>query len=250
MKKTLSIGQNLIQLDAVDSTNNYAKLLLSNAAPDEGTVIMANEQTAGRGQAGNTWYSQAGKNLTVSLILYPDFLDADKQFYLNMAMALAVKDFCESVLSDDVKIKWPNDIYYANNKLGGMLIENTINGGKIATSIIGIGLNVNQVEFDENLPNPISLAMVSTLNFNLQDLSARLCQHLQKYYQQLQQLHFNFLDKGYTDSLYRYQQTHEFKKGEQIFKGEINGVTKEGKLLIHSGGRELKFAFKEVEYVL
>lgn len=244
------IGKNIIELDMVDSTNNFAKNLLSNSSPLEGTVITAKEQFAGRGQMGNAWQTEPGKNLTMSVIVYPAFLEAERQFFLNMAAALAVKDFCEFILKDEIRIKWPNDIYYHNKKLGGILIENAVNGAQITSSVIGIGINVNQVEFDESLPNPVSFAQIQSSPYKIDDLIGDLCSFLEKYYLQLKQRHFNFLDKAYTESLYRYQQTFQFRKGEQSFRGEINGVTKEGKLIIHSNNKELKFGFKEVEYVI
>ena len=254
MTNTLFIGKNLIELDSVDSTNSFAREMLQNSKPIEGTVIMAKEQFAGRGQMGNTWNTEAGKNITMSVVLYPEQLDADKQFFLNMAVALAVKDFCEFVLLDEIKIKWPNDIYYHDKKLGGILIENTLSGTQITSAIIGIGINVNQEIFDASLPNPTSLLQIKKLGdspgYDIHKLVEELCAYLEKYYLQLKQQHYNFLDKGYTEALYRYQQTHEFKRGESIFKGEINGVTKDGKLIIHSGTKELRFGFKEVEYII
>jgi BirA family biotin operon repressor/biotin-[acetyl-CoA-carboxylase] ligase len=250
MAEPLFTGKNLVELDSVDSTNNFAKNLLSTSAPVEGTIILAKEQFAGRGQAGNTWKTEPGMNLTASLILYPDFLEIDRQFFLNMAIALAVKDFCEYVLNDEVKIKWPNDIYYHNKKLGGILIENVIQGTKLVSSVAGIGINVNQLEFDPALPNPVSLSQITNSNYEVKEVVKNLCVYLEKYYLQLRQRHFNFLDKAYTEALYRYQQTYAFKKGEQSFKGEINGVTRDGKIIIHANGKELKFGFKEVEYVI
>jgi len=254
MTNTLFIGKNLIELDSVDSTNSFARQLLSNSRPIEGTVIMAKKQFAGRGQMGNKWSTEGGKNITLSVVLYPEQLDADKQFFLNMAISLAVKDFCEFVLLDEIKIKWPNDIYHHDKKLGGILIENSINGSKITSSIIGIGINVNQEEFDAELPNPTSLVQIKkpadAPDYDIPNLIEDLCSYIEKYYLQLRQQHFNFLDKGYTEALYRYQQTHEFKRGESTFKGEINGVTKDGRLIIHSGPKELRFGFKEVEYII
>lgn len=247
---TLFVGKNIIELESIDSTNNYAKELLQKERPVEGTIIFAHEQHTGRGQMGNSWSAEAGKNLTLSIILYPDFLDADKQFFLNMAISLAVKDFCESVLPDEIKIKWPNDIYWRDKKVGGILIENTINGSRLSSSVVGIGINVNQEQFDETLPNPVSLLQIANFNFKLSNLIEGLSVFIEKYYLQLRQLHFNFLDKGYTVALYRYQQTHEFKRGGQILRGEINGVAKDGKLILHCNGKELRFAFKEIEYVI
>lgn len=250
MSTTLFIGKNLIALDAVDSTNTYVKNLLSSSTPPDGTVVFANEQLQGRGQMGTSWTAEKGKNITMSILLYPNFLEADKQFFLSMAVALAVKDFCEFILKDEVKIKWPNDIYHLNNKLGGILIENIISGNRLSSSIVGIGLNVNQTAFDPAIPNPVSFSQISGNTFDIPSLISDLFSFLEKYYLQLRQLHFNFLDRAYTDALYRYQQTHEFKKGDSVFKGEINGVTKEGKLILHCNGKEQRFSFKEVEYVI
>ena len=247
---TLFIGQTIVTLPSVDSTNTYAKELLAKEKPNDGTFIIAQEQYAGRGQTGNTWQTEAGKNLTLSVILYPDFLDVSQQFYLNMAVSLAVKDFCENVLNEEIKIKWPNDIYYHDAKLGGILIENSINGSRISSSVVGIGLNVNQENFSAELLNPISFFQISNREFKLESLIELLASFIEKYYLQLRQLHFNFLDKAYTLALYRYQQTFNFKKGETIFRGEINGVAKDGKLIIHSGGKEMRLGFKEVEFVL
>lgn len=247
----LFMGKNLLELEATESTNTYAKELIANSEPIEGTAVVAYAQTLGRGQMGNNWQSEPGKNLTVSYILYPVFLTPDKQFYLNMAVSLAVKECCEVYLKgEEVEIKWPNDIYYRNRKLAGILIENTISGSQLSASVVGVGLNVNQTEFDPALPNPGSLKEETGKDLVVTEVMACLSSYLEKYYLQLRQLHFNFLDRAYTDALYRYQQTHEFKKGEQLFKGEINGVTKDGKLIIHSNGKELRFAFKEVEFVI
>jgi BirA family biotin operon repressor/biotin-[acetyl-CoA-carboxylase] ligase len=110
--------------------------------------------------------------------------------------------------------------------------------------------DINQKDFDPSLPNPVSFAQIAGNTFDIPGLLDDLCSFLEKYYVQLRQLHFNFLDRAYTESLYRYQQTFEFRKGDTAFKGEINGVTKDGKLIIHSNGKELRFAFKEVEYVI
>jgi BirA family biotin operon repressor/biotin-[acetyl-CoA-carboxylase] ligase len=213
-------------------------------------MILAYEQYNGRGQMGNAWKSEKGKNITASIILHPRFLQAEKQFFLNMAISLAAKDFCESILDEDIKIKWPNDIYYRSEKLGGILIENAISANKIVSSIVGIGININQTVFGSDLFNATSFCCITNKQYQIKSLVEVLSSFIEKYYFQLRQLHFNFLDKAYMEALYRYQQTSEFKKGEQLFKGEINGVTKEGKLIIHSKGKEQRFAFKEVEYVI
>ena len=249
MPHPLFAGVQHIALDSVDSTNNYAKNLLSTQKVPEGTLITAAEQTAGRGQAGNQWHTAPGQNLTASYIFYPTFLSADRQFFLSMAVSLAVRELCEEILNDEVRIKWPNDIYHNGRKLAGILIENTISGSQLSSSVIGIGLNVNQIDFDPALPNPASLRAATGLEQNLQRITEKLNSYLEKYYLQLRSLHFNFLDKAYMVNLYQYNKTALYRKDGQEFRGEIVGVTKEGKLIIESAGKQWKFGLKEVEYL-
>ncbi|MBS1617413.1 MAG: biotin--[acetyl-CoA-carboxylase] ligase [Bacteroidetes bacterium] len=249
MPHPLFAGANHIALHSVDSTNNYAKNLLASQRVPEGTLITASEQTAGRGQAESRWHTEPGQNLTASFILYPTFLAADRQFFLSMAVSLAVRELCEEVINDDIRIKWPNDIYHNGRKLAGILIENTISGSQLSSSVVGIGLNVNQVDFDPALPNPASLRSGSGQQQDLRHITEKLSTYLEKYYLQLRNLHYNFLDKAYTVHLYRYNQTALYRRDGQEFRGEIMGVTKEGKLIIESNGRQLKFGLKEVEYL-
>ena len=146
----LFVGQNFVTLKEVDSTNNFLKNLASNSKPViEGTVIMAENQYAGRGQQQNGWFAQPGKNLTFSILFKPHFLAVADQFDLVRAVSLGVFDTFEPLLGAGLKIKWPNDIYHGDQKLGGMLIENMIQGGQIKNSIVVIGLNINQQNFPE-----------------------------------------------------------------------------------------------------
>jgi len=246
----LFIGINVIELEETTSTNTEAKLLIEKEKPLEGTVIIANKQTKGKGQQGNSWQTEAGKNLTCSYILYPVFLGADKHFYLNMVVSLAVKEACEVVLEDEVKVKWPNDIYYGNKKIAGILIENSISGATVITSVVGIGLNVNQTEFDTELQNAGSLKQFTGHDILLQKIQQDLNIYLEKYYLQLRQQHFHFLQRAYTEALFRYNQTAYFKKGEQTFKGEITGIARDGKLIIESNGKELRFNMQEVKFMI
>jgi BirA family biotin operon repressor/biotin-[acetyl-CoA-carboxylase] ligase len=164
-------------------------------------------------------------------------------------VSLAVRELCEEITGHEIRIKWPNDIYHKNKKLGGILIENTISGTQISSSVVGIGLNVNQAHFDPELPNPTSVKLITGHDRPVEIVTNKLNSYLEKYYLQLRQQHYNFLDKAYTVNLYRCNQTATFSKGGQVFRGEITGVTKEGKLIIESGGKELKFGMKEVEYL-
>jgi BirA family biotin operon repressor/biotin-[acetyl-CoA-carboxylase] ligase len=249
MSDTLFIGAHHLSLETVDSTNTYAKTLIADQRPPEGTLVTTRLQTAGRGQSGSTWQAEPGLNLTASYILYPSFLSADRQFFLNMAVSLAVRELCEEITGHEIRIKWPNDIYHKNKKLAGILIENTISGSQLASSVVGIGLNINQTTFDPGLPNPTSVKLITGQQTQIEAVIPQLNSYIEKYYLQLRQLHFNFLDKGYMVHLYRYHQTATYSRNGQTFRGEITGVTKEGKLIIESGGKELRFGMKEVEYL-
>lgn len=243
-----NIGQSVISLESVASTNQYAREWIANTRPEEGTVIIATHQTGGRGQAGNIWHAAPGLNLTASYILYPSFLRADRQFYLNMAVSLAVREACEVAGSCEITIKWPNDLYAGDYKLGGILIENTISGEMLGTSIVGIGINLNQMDFPEELPNPVSLKQWTGKEILPAVFLEQLSLSLGKYYRQLQLQHLHFLERAYQEALYLYQKTAEFKKNGVSIRGEIAGVARDGKLMLHSQGKELRFAFKEVVF--
>jgi BirA family transcriptional regulator, biotin operon repressor / biotin---[acetyl-CoA-carboxylase] ligase len=179
----LFVGQNFITLKEVDSTNNFLKGLLSNSKPlMEGTVIMAENQYAGRGQQQNGWHAEPGKNLTFSLLLRPHFLPVPDQFDLTRVISLGVFDALCPILGEKLKIKWPNDIYYGDNKLGGMLIENMILGGQIKNSVIGIGVNINQENFPESLSNAISVKQILHGDYDLKTLLSDICRNIEAYY--------------------------------------------------------------------
>ncbi len=157
---TMIIGSNIIFHNELISTNTCAALLLKQQKPPEGTVIHANFQTAGKGQKGNIWVSEAGKNLLFSIILFPDMIKPEEQFGISMAISLGICDFLNKLIPV-CSIKWPNDIYAGDDKIAGILIENSIRGGNIESSIAGIGLNINQVIFPSYLPNPVSLKLIT-----------------------------------------------------------------------------------------
>ena len=198
---TLFVGQNLIKLSAVDSTNNFLKNLLSNSAPlPQGTVIMADDQFAGRGQQQNNWHAEPGKNLTISILLYPTFLRLNKQFLLNIAISVAINKALTEFIPIGMSVKWPNDIYYKNQKLGGVLIENTIIGSMIKTAVVGIGINVNQAHFGEDLSHKaVSMIQILQEDVNLIKLLHAICSHIEKEYLNLNHLYFisgvNIIDK-------------------------------------------------------
>ncbi len=160
--------------------------LLQEKDLQEGTVVITREQAEGRGQRGNKWISEAGMNLTFTIVLYPHFLEPAKQFGLSQAVSLGISDHLEKTLKGlKPRIKWPNDIYVNGGKISGILIENVLSGNKISFSLIGIGLNVNQTVFGEGVPNACSMRTLSGLEFDLEDCLSSLCACLERRYLQL-----------------------------------------------------------------
>jgi BirA family biotin operon repressor/biotin-[acetyl-CoA-carboxylase] ligase len=248
---TLFVGQNLIKLPSVDSTNNYLKNLLSKSAPlPEGTVIMADDQFAGRGQQSNTWHAEPGKNLTFSILLKPTFLAVNNQFLLNMAVSVAINNALTTLLPNGLAIKWPNDIYYFDQKLGGVLIENSLSGSVIKTAVIGIGINVNQVHFNPELKaRATSVAQILQENVKLELLLAEICSQIESLYLRLRGGDYNFLRSTYVDKLYQYQQPTTYKCNNEVFEGTIVGVTDSGLLKVDKKGTLVQFNFKEIEFI-
>lgn len=248
--KTLFVGQNIVYLPSCQSTNEEAAHLLGHRNVPEGTIIVTDKQTQGRGQRGNQWEAQAGQNLTFSLVLMPVFLAAAEQFWLNMAVSLAIQETLLPILTGrQLTIKWPNDVYVDDKKLGGVLIENTLQGYALAHSIVGIGLNVNQVSF--NVPTATSLLLVSPapVDYSLSGLLNTLAGQLEKRYLQLRAGHRNELRATYLQQLYRYQQPHTYLADDQLFMGTIVDLDAIGRLGILTKGVIRYFAFKEVAFV-
>ncbi|HEY0245294.1 MAG TPA: biotin--[acetyl-CoA-carboxylase] ligase [Mucilaginibacter sp.] len=247
----LFVGQNLLTLKEVDSTNNFLKNLLSNSKPlPEGTVIMAESQYAGRGQQENKWHSEPGKNLTFSLLLTPTFLSVPNQFDLTRAMSIGVYDALEPILGEQLKIKWPNDIYYGDKKLGGMLIENLVQGGQIKNAIVGIGLNVNQLDFPEGAANPTSIKQILHADYDLRNLLSEICNHVEAWYLNLRAGKTETVRFAYLDRLYWLNERQRFKTATGTFEGIITNVKDTGILVIQdNNNRELEFSLKEIEFL-
>jgi len=247
----LFVGQNFVTLKQVNSTNNFLKELLSNSKPlIEGTVIMAENQFAGRGQHQNGWHAEPGKNLTFSLLLKPAFLPVSNQFDLVRAISLGVFDALCPLLGERLKIKWPNDIYYADYKLGGMLIENLIQGNQIKNAVIGIGLNVNQEQFPANLPNPVSVKQILQQDYDLKALLSEICRHIEGYYLNLKAGKVSFVRDAYLKRLYWLNEYRHFKTKTTTFNGTIAGVKDNGILVVKNNiGEEREFSLKEIEFL-
>lgn len=238
-KNTLFVGKVAIHLSRVDSTNEYAKRLISKSNPIEGTVIYASQQYAGRGQIGRRWHAQEAKNLTVSFIFKPNFLLAKSQFLLSQAVALALYDLLlhYNFSTTAVKIKWPNDLYIRNRKIAGILIENTLRGMYIDYSVIGIGLNVNQSEFSRELKNPTSFLIERDKKFDLQKMFSQLCIALERWYLRLRARKEALIRQSYVKSMYLLNQKHLFTvvENRETIEGIIRGVAQNGLLRLETG---------------
>lgn len=231
------------------STNKYALELLKQQKPPAFTVVITDCQTAGKGIGVNTWESEPGKNLTFSLILYPTFLPVANQFMLNIAVSLAVRHFVASKTALPVWIKWPNDIYIENKKVTGILIQNSSVGMVFSSSVIGIGLNVNQEVFTSDAPNPVSLAQVCGQYFDLEECLYQLLDDLSFFYHQLQKEGFVSLNEQYLKYLYRFGQNAAYVYNGMETEAKIVGVDDFGRLqLVCSNGKTISCDLKELVF--
>jgi BirA family transcriptional regulator, biotin operon repressor / biotin---[acetyl-CoA-carboxylase] ligase len=248
LPNTLFVGQQLYYLPVCESTNSEAQQLLIKNKATEGCTVLTSEQTNGRGQRGNTWEAEPGKNITLSVILSPVFLPVRQQFYLNMAVSLAVLDLLHAYGATDAQVKWPNDLYVKDKKLGGILIENTINSYSLQHSIVGIGLNINQLSF--GVDTATSLAAITGTSINLEEVTCRLLELLEKRYIELRSVRHAKLKYEYLQGLYRYQEMHQFIVDGKRTEGSIVGVDEEGRLGVELDGELRFFGFKEITFVI
>ena len=245
--KTLFIGQKLIYVPECHSTNSLLNELNDQSELPEGTVVITNHQAAGRGQRGNTWEAQRGMNLTFSILLRPKFLQAKDQFGLNMAVSLAIADSLQSCLPQGIKLKWPNDILVDDKKIGGILIESQLQSTSVSCCIVGLGLNVNQQRFSH--PGASSIYNFSGAFHNLNDLFQRLIESVEGKYLELRTGKTTVLKQRYLDSLYKFNEPHQFESSGENFTGSISDVDEHGKLCIESQGMTRRFSFKEVKFL-
>lgn len=221
----------LIKLDAIDSTNEFLKGLSNKEELENFTVVTTENQTKGKGQMGSVWNSEAGKNLIMSVLVKDYLFDINQIFNLNIAVSLAVIDTLEAMNIPDLSIKWPNDIMSYNKKIGGILIENSIKSEGTIVSIVGLGLNVNQTNF-ENLPKASSLALLCNTYFNKEELLLMIIENLKKKLALWKQFSDQFW-REYTDKLFRKGVPMAFSnQNDQNFMGIIQGVSSIGKLQI------------------
>ena len=234
-------------IDCTTSTNDLAH------EPQYGhmDIIWAEHQTKGRGQRGHSWHSTEGENITFSVVLEPRFLPIVEQFLLSEVVALAL---VETLAHYNIpcRIKWTNDIYAKDNKIAGVLIEHSLSGDCIARTIVGIGLNINQRTFPDDIPNPTSMALERNASFDREEVLRNFATTLQRYYALLEQGNKEAIEAQYIATMYHLgeQHTYAYPSGER-FRATIRGVHPSGELrLEHEDGIIREYAFKEVEFVL
>ncbi len=244
------IGSKLIFLENLPSTNDFVAELLRREDPQEGTIISTNYQSEGRGQAENRWESEDGKNLLISVLLSPDKINPSDQFLISITISLGICDYIMRYIPS-CTIKWPNDIYVNNDKIAGILIENTIMGAQIEKTIAGIGININQKKFISDAPNPVSLSQLTGENYDLNDCLRELCSDLDKRYKQLISEDFTLLRDDYNSRLYRLNNWCNFRDQKDIFCGRILSVTNNGRLQVEKkNGKISEYEFKGVDYII
>lgn len=226
-------------IDETDSTNRWLK----EHGGEEDMVVWTDYQTAGRGCGTNTWESERGKNLLFSVLIHPTDIVVNRQFHISMAISLSI---CEALGQHigDLSIKWPNDIYWRNGKIGGILIENTLQGMTIKECIIGVGLNVNQRVFRSDAPNPVSLWQICEHETDCEQLLRDILCCFKKYYVQ-------DVRKQYRSMLYRRQGFHPYTDQKGVFMAAIHDVEDDGHLVLRDeSGNDRRYAFKEVQFVI
>lgn len=231
-----------LHLLQTDSTNNWLRQRRHEMEADL-TVVTADFQTAGRGQGTNTWESEPGKNLLFSILLHPKEIPAHRQFHISMAVSVAISEVLEQY-ADSISIKWPNDIYWKDRKIGGILIEHTLQGQQIKDSIIGVGLNVNQQRFLSSAPNPVSLWKITGKETDrgrlLDDITLRF-----------QQLLTEDVRSRYMQRLYRRDGLHCYRDAKGLFMARIADIKDDGRLVLtDKSGQQRTYLFKEVQFVL
>jgi len=250
--KNPNIGSTYLHFESILSTHHYAVDLLADGFPLHGTVISADFQEAGKGQHEKSWFSDPGKNMLVSIILYPENLPPSKLFLMNMAICLAVR---KTVLTfypqpECVQVKWPNDIYVHNKKVAGILTKNNLNFHKVQNTIISVGLNINQPSFPAELPSATSLFMNTNLVLDRKKVELTFFTDLEIYLSHLD--HYDALIiSHYHDCLWGLNQERSFliKNNNERLKGSISGVSPHGELMIKSGVEEKEFHFQHGDLI-
>lgn len=240
----------IIHLSEAISTNLSLRERLDKRSLPEGSVIWTDFQTGGRGQMGNSWESAKGLNLTFSVVLYPDVIPANKQFLISQIAALSVKETLDQY-TDGITIKWPNDIYWKDKKICGMLIENDLTGNSIYCSVIGIGINLNQQIFLSNALNPVSLTQITGDNYDREEVLHQFLSRFYDYYLMLLQEEEIKIRSRYQKALYRSDGFYLYKDDAGRFEAIIEDIEPTGHLLLRLRDNSFRrYAFKEVQFII
>jgi len=236
------------KLQQVDSTNDYAQEYARNFPQENNVVFIGNEQTKGKGQRGNSWFSEKNKNLTFSLLIKEPEIEIPDFFSINLVVSLALIKLLEKDFPK-VKIKWPNDILINRKKTAGILIENAIRNTSINQTIIGVGLNVNQDFFPKELPLATSMTIESNKIYDLDVTMNKFIQYFSFYWGKRSKL--NILKEEYLNNLYAFKQWQEFKDKNGYFRAQIIDIEKKGELVVLDEKNEIRnYFFKEVEFII
>ena len=243
-----------IEIDETDSTNNYIKSILATLdgvqKEPRMCVAYADYQTAGRGQGTNHWESEQGKNLLFSILCHPVWVPIQSQFLVSEAEAIALHDAL-SAYTDDITIKWPNDIYWKDKKISGTIIENNLHAGHIKDCIIGTGVNVNQTEFKSDAPNPVSLCQIIGKETDRMALLKDIVKRFDAYLTDLRNGNYEKIVSLYMSYLYRSHGFFPFKDKDGEFEAAIVEVEDDGHLILRDKGDVIRsYAFKEVEFII
>lgn len=241
------IGEPFIELFTIDSTNNYAMARAHEGLASHGAVYITEHQTAGKGQRNKHWTANPGQNITMSCVLEPGGPNSARPFLLSAAVALACRDFFNDYTRGETSIKWPNDVYWRDRKAGGILIENVYRASQWQFAIAGIGLNLNQATFPEDLPNPVSLKQITGAEHNRIAMAKELCARLTDRYHQFLAAD-NSLLAEFNQHLYKRGEMVRLKKDNIVFTATVIGVSLQGQL-ITKDAIEKRFDFGEVEWV-
>lgn len=241
---------NIIKLNAIESTNSYLKDLMQSTSLENYTVVVAENQTHGRGQMGEVWEVEAGKSLTFSVLVWCEDFDIGSQTYFNMCVSLACSKVLKRHVAATIKVKWPNDIMAEKDKIAGILIENTIRGNTVVSSVVGIGINVNQIHFPEHLKGVSSLSQIEKKEFNKEDLMHELLHEIHQQVCEFEKSAFESIKKQYLEALFEFQKPRMFETafGEQ-FLGKITDVNSTGQLVVETSDKKTReFGIKEIKF--
>lgn len=241
--KSLFVGQKQVYLPHCHSTNDVASGLSQNGAFTDGTVVITDYQTRGRGQRGTAWEGEPGKNLMMSLLLDTSFLDVSRQFDLSVCAALGIWSALKSAGLENARVKWPNDLYAANRKVGGILIENALRESRLRSSVVGIGINIQQDTFGNLRASSLSREGCS---IDRDTLAGLICTHFEHFYIRLRE--GEDLRDDYLAILLGLNEEREYIFQDQKFKGIIRGVSEGGELLVESELSRKKFDIKEISF--